>query len=665
MNINDSNIRPTLTFRRLVYLHMQQLTNFPYIEQDFDALTDYELLCLVVKYLNDVIDNSNEQNTSITNLYNAFLELQTYMNNSVQELEDEWNNKTSELEDAWTDKTTELETAFNNLQTWINNYFDNLDVQDEIDNKLDEMLEDGVLEQIIEQFLQSTAVWCFNTVADMKQATNLTNGSFAKTIGYYSANDGGSGLYKITNTQSQTEYQETLNSDLYATLIVNDVINVKQLGAYGDNDHDDTLAIQTALDIKPNIYIPNGTYKISDTLTSGQRTHITGEDKSNTIIKYTIEEENTKFMIQVGERSQIENIGLTGPYDGNTDRATYNLFKVCGLNLTNSPYCVVRNCRFAFLQYGVHLSEAWCCSFEHCYALRSYIGFDCRNTSANNDISFIDCQMEYNTYGAWLGEGRTQSFYNCDVENNLTSGIMKQNEGDIQITNCYFEDKVNFVYASRAIANILIEGSSFFQNPETLADAFTPITYTGDGNYTQISVINCNFKNLSQVAETHNTPCILREGNTSTTIKPIFINNTLYQMKEFDSNTFKGITINNGSIKDYNNRGYTYLSPDDGDRTLNPNGNDNTHYRVYLPAQNVNRNLTISPITEKNLNYEYNLIIPETVNSVTGTWTLTDTTDVKFHYLDNNTLSYSDRGKLIKLIYVGYYSNADNWQVIK
>ena len=62
MNINDSNIRPELTFRNLVFLHMQQLTNFPYIEQDFDALTDYELLCLVVKYLNDVIANQNEQN---------------------------------------------------------------------------------------------------------------------------------------------------------------------------------------------------------------------------------------------------------------------------------------------------------------------------------------------------------------------------------------------------------------------------------------------------------------------------------------------------------------------------------------------------------------------------------------------------------------------------
>ena len=82
VNIPDSTITTNLSFRQLVLMNMQQLTNFPYIEKDFDALTDYELLCLVVKFLNDVIANQNEQNDSITNMYNAFLALQTYVNNT-------------------------------------------------------------------------------------------------------------------------------------------------------------------------------------------------------------------------------------------------------------------------------------------------------------------------------------------------------------------------------------------------------------------------------------------------------------------------------------------------------------------------------------------------------------------------------------------------------
>lgn len=97
------------TFKKVCLMHLQQLTNFPYIEKDFDAVTDYELLCLVVDHLNEVIKNSNEQNTAIQNLYNAFVALKDY----------------------------------------VDNYFENLDVQEEIDSKLDEMAKDGTLAKII------------------------------------------------------------------------------------------------------------------------------------------------------------------------------------------------------------------------------------------------------------------------------------------------------------------------------------------------------------------------------------------------------------------------------------------------------------------------------------------------------------------------------------
>ena len=131
INIDDSTITSALTFRNLVLMNMQQLTNFPYIEKDFDALTDYELLCLVVKYLNDVIENQNKQNASITNMYNAFLSLQDYVNNTKDD----------------------LVTAFNDLNDYVRDYFENLDVQDEINNKLNSMAQSGELTLLIKNYI--------------------------------------------------------------------------------------------------------------------------------------------------------------------------------------------------------------------------------------------------------------------------------------------------------------------------------------------------------------------------------------------------------------------------------------------------------------------------------------------------------------------------------
>ena len=100
-------------FKKMCLMYIQQLTNFPYIEKDFDALTDYQFLCKVVAYLNKIITNENTQNDAITALYNAFTELKDY----------------------------------------VDNYFDNLDVQDEINNKLDEMANDGTLETLLGSYI--------------------------------------------------------------------------------------------------------------------------------------------------------------------------------------------------------------------------------------------------------------------------------------------------------------------------------------------------------------------------------------------------------------------------------------------------------------------------------------------------------------------------------
>jgi hypothetical protein len=151
-------------FRRCV------LQNFPFIEEDFDALTDYELLCKVVEYLNKVIDHQNAVDEKIDGLVEGFAELKAY----------------------------------------VDNYFDNLDVQEEINNKLEDMAEGGELAGIIAQFLEIAPVFGYGTIAKMAASDNLSNGCIARVLGNTSATAGDGAFYSI-RTRIETDNPDGVN----------------------------------------------------------------------------------------------------------------------------------------------------------------------------------------------------------------------------------------------------------------------------------------------------------------------------------------------------------------------------------------------------------------------------------------------------------------------
>lgn len=99
-------------FRRCV------MQNFPFIEEDFDALTDYGLLCKIVEYLNNVISSTNASAAQVESLTNSF----------------------------------------NTLKNYVDNYFANLDVQTEINNKLEDMAKSGALSEIISTYVDAYVV---------------------------------------------------------------------------------------------------------------------------------------------------------------------------------------------------------------------------------------------------------------------------------------------------------------------------------------------------------------------------------------------------------------------------------------------------------------------------------------------------------------------------
>lgn len=103
INYNFKNLTP---FKWFV------LENFPFVEQDFDALTNWQLFCKLGKEINKIINSQNSVGEQTENLTNAFIVLKDY----------------------------------------VDKYFANLDVQEEIDNKLDELVEDGTLQELVGRY---------------------------------------------------------------------------------------------------------------------------------------------------------------------------------------------------------------------------------------------------------------------------------------------------------------------------------------------------------------------------------------------------------------------------------------------------------------------------------------------------------------------------------
>lgn len=157
---------------------------------------------------------------------------------------------------------------FNDLHDYVYYYFDNLDVQEEINNKLDEMAEDGTLADIIAAYIQLRGVLAYNSVAEMKVATNLVDGSFAETYGYYSYGDGGSAKYKIREVTNQdTEDDKFIialaDENLVAELITDDLVNICQVGG----QQNFSTVCNYVLGLNKSVYVPKGSYTATSTIT--------------------------------------------------------------------------------------------------------------------------------------------------------------------------------------------------------------------------------------------------------------------------------------------------------------------------------------------------------------------------------------------------------------
>lgn len=222
-----------------------------------DSLSYYELLCKLTAKINEIISADTTQ---------------------VQAIE-------------------ELQQLYIDLKQYVDNYFTNLDVQTEINNKLDDMARQGTLAEIIAQYLDAITLIGFNTLADLKAAQNLSNGLICKTLGTSTYSTGDGHYYYIRNKTNEDVIDEdnivaiTASATIIAEKIPDKFINDLNTSVTDINTNIGDLTTLTTTEksnlvgaINENVTAISGhTTKIGDlsTLTTTEKTNLVGAVNEN------------------------------------------------------------------------------------------------------------------------------------------------------------------------------------------------------------------------------------------------------------------------------------------------------------------------------------------------------------------------------------------------
>lgn len=447
-----------------------------------DSLSYYEALCALYKWLQtNVIDTINH-NASVTN--------------------------------DFINKEKELEELFAQLKEYVDNYFDNLDVQEEINNKLDNMVEAGTLQEIIAAYLNANAVWGFDNVADMKNSTNLIDGSYAKTLGYHDVNDGGNATYKIREITNSDVVDESFiialsNNTLVAELVIDGgEVNAKQLGCYADGTHDDTAIIQNAITrLKQEVTVDSdlfnsktlcfngGKYKITDTIVLTPLVKIKATAQTS-ILSYVSGE--PLFYLDPTSTDKIEELGLdqimyfgelidgsAGLYiynaNENNDSIALKLGTESDSRVYRVAHALIKNLSIRGFNIGIMLTmhNIYCDTFDNvsitqCNTDVKVGKSDDTGFNSGERITFNCCQ-----FGASRSNNACIDFYQ--------TGYLYFNNCSFDYARCFFKDSS----AEKSMISINIDNCHLEGANEEVTDMTLPhgIIY-GYFRYGNISISN-------------------------------------------------------------------------------------------------------------------------------------------------------------------------------
>ena len=353
------------------------------------------------------------------------------------------------------------------LELYVQNYFKNLDVQTEINNKLDEMAESGQLADIIAQYLQVSSILAFNTVENMKKSTNLTEGSYAETYGFNTIGDGGSAKYKIRkilntdNIDNLFLFGLTNDNTLVAELIYGSEININQFGA--SNIEDCSILVNKLIE-NPKINIINFEkmkYNFNTTININKTIKL---NFNNAVCMFTGDNYMFNITTNFSNKPSLNNLIVYGTDTNGLINAEIKSTWGCSYDLINSIIYKFKNIITAKNIFNCRHINTQFSSDNGIFTINA--------DDMSNNIIFTNCYIKgynlnknvYPDYKFNLTKVKNLKFISCAFEQYNTLFNLSSCD-KIVLSNCESEQQTNISNTSDGLSidnsNILINLTKF------------------------------------------------------------------------------------------------------------------------------------------------------------------------------------------------------------
>lgn len=356
---------------------------------------------------------------------------------------------------------------------------------------------------------RSHLLYVFNTVADMKSATNLENNTIAKTRGFTEIGKG-AGYYYITSEAQTADNIRifTLQNNLFAILLDNGDLNSYGADSSGNTDVTNIFNVAIANNKKLKLD-ENGTYLISENIELPSNFVLDG---NNSTIKT-----NTKN-IEMLTANEKENIFIKNIIILNSMRGTTfyncNYIKLDNIKYTTKNWATLfRLCKHVHAENlyfaqpvptldedynntdGIHINGLIDGYFKNIYGFTGddFIALNSDESNANYgpilDVTFENCRTDLNSY---YNLNSANSAYRCirlSAETNNIDNIIFRNCNLMNFRQEVIISTGN--KSSKLINNILFENCTFISNINGKF-LFSSSSYIG-----LIKFLNCNIINNS------------------------------------------------------------------------------------------------------------------------------------------------------------------------